>query len=241
MKNRQHWNIQATTSMFCKLYSGNDNSSKIHKYETKFPTFPKVNYGTQLVYSRWFRNPWVLQVVRKPSWWLVTFQKTMRPLRWHFWAAILSTRWRTSHPSYWRAATVSLRCTAGGGNLPAGPKRMLQIPKFKVWFLRNGMPPKGKNNQLHRSWDIFAFFLIVYNAVRHPTWLSPKMCCFYPWSMVMVCSRCSSKVKPASRGPKQSNTWWKQCPVKSQNDFQICPHKPICPDTHFPLGGCICK
>jgi hypothetical protein len=20
------------------------------------------------------------------------------------------------------------------------------------------MPPKGKNNQLHRSWDIFAFF-----------------------------------------------------------------------------------
>lgn len=53
----------------------------------------------------------------------------------------------------------------------------------------------------------FCIFSIVYHAVRHPTWLPPKMFCFYPWSVVMVCSRCSSKVKPASRGPKQSNTW----------------------------------
>ena len=123
-----------------------------------------------------------------------------------------------------------------------GQRECCKYQNLRFWFLRNGMPPKGKNNQLHRSWDIFAFFSIVHNAVRHPTWLSPKMFCFYPWSMVLVCSRCSSKVKPASRGPKHSNTWWKQCPVKSQNDFQICPHKQICPDTHFPLGGCgTCK
>ena len=39
-----------------------------------------------------------------------------------------------------------------------GQRECCKYQNLRFWFLRNGMPPKGKNNQLHRSWDIFAFF-----------------------------------------------------------------------------------